>query len=388
MHICLLTWAKYPVMDLDTREISRVLAEKGFNVEVIMRSNRIKYYHGSSEKQSIHYLPSITKNELIDAIFFNVYAFFLILKINRRLSIDVIQNMNFGAWLSSILSRIFLGIPLLYNIRAPNVEFYFPLWMPFNLLLIKMSEKIFCISSAYRIFLNIQYGIPLSKIEAIPMGADASLFSPQLNGYDVRRKYDISFDDKVLIYVGTLSKERRLEILLRAVKTVRNELPAVRFLIVGDGDGKASLLSISEELGLKNTVIFTGYIDSKLVPFYIAAADVAISAIPNTLYYSLSSPTKIFEYMAMGKPVIASNIFPHAQIINNGVNGLLVKWDEPEEYTQAIIGLLGNNPKAKEIGSNAMKDALTKYDWKIILLPMTNYLINLENKTRLNRKHR
>ncbi len=355
MHLCLLTWAKYPLIDPDTREIGRVLAGNDEKVEVIMRSNIPKYFSiKDSDNVVLHYVPSV-KNELLDAILFNFYASLLMVKIHKRFSIDVVQCTNFVAWASGIFSKIFLRIPLLYNIRAPNIEFYRPFWMPLNLFLINRSEKIFSISSAYKKFLNIQYGVPLEKIEVIPMGADTTLFSPQVNGLNIRHKYHIPIEAKVLVYVGTLSKERRIEILLTALKYVKNEIPDILFLIVGDGDGKVNLLRMSEELGLQSSVIFTGYVDSKIVPFYIAAANVAVSPIPDTLYYSLSSPTKTFEYMSMGKAVIASDILPHLQIIRNGVNGLLVKWNDPHEYAQAIISLFKNESKANEIGINAKK---------------------------------
>lgn len=382
MHVCLITWARYPLIDPDTREIARVLAENGYTVELLMRSNAPKYYYEKKQENLVlHRVHSVKNNDLIDAFLFNFRAFILIMKINKHFSLNAIQCTNFGAALSSIFSKFVLKVPLLYNIRAPNIEFYHPFWMPLHLLLIKNSNKIFSISSAYKKFLNIHYKVPLEKIDVITMGADTSLFSPQTNRGYVRKKHHIVPCGKVLIYVGTLAKERKLEIVLTAFEKVKEEIPNVTLILVGDGDGKDDLLRKSRELGLADSVIFTGYVDSRLVPFYVADADVAVSPIPNTLYYLLSSPTKTFEYMAMGKPVVASNILPHNQIINSGVNGILVKYDDPHQYAQAIIDLLTNDRKAEEIGIQARKDALTKYDWRVVLLPMTSYLATLKNKT-------
>ncbi len=383
MHICLLSWAKHPSIDTDTREIGRVLVNDGQKVDIIMRNDQLNTITIEEKNLRIHYLPSVN-NEFIDVILFNFCAFILLARINKRLSIEIVQCMNFATWLASLLSKIFLRTHLLYNIRAPNIEFYRPFWLPLNIFLIKNSEKIFSISSAYKKFLNGNYGIPLEKIIVIPMGADTTLFSPKVSGVSVRRKYNITLDAKVLVYVGTLSKERRLEIIITAMKYVKNEINGVRILIVGDGDGKVNLLRMSEELGLQDSVIFTGYINNKLVPLYIASANIAVSPIPDNLYYSLSSPTKTFEYMAMGKPVIASNILPHLQIIRNDVNGIIVRWDDPSEYSQAIVTLLKNQSKANEIGNNARNYALMNYDWRVVLLPMTNYLSDLETKKRFN----
>jgi glycosyltransferase involved in cell wall biosynthesis len=384
MHVCLLTWGKYPHLDTAVREIGRNLAKDAHVVELVARSNTLKYRHKKVGNCFFHWVPSFEGNELMDAILVNMYIFFLLVKINKRFSLDAIQCTSFGAMPSSFLSKIILRIPLIYNIRAPDIDFCHPFWMPFHLLLIKkISDKVFGISSAYKNFLNIHYKVPSQKIEVISCGADPSLFSPQIRGVHIRKKYNIKRDDKVLVYVGTLAKARRLEILLTAFKKVKEEMSNVKLFLVGDGDGKEDLLSMSRELKLLDSVIFTGYVTSESVPSYIAASDIAVSHVPDTPYYSLSSPTKTFEYMAMGKPIVASKILPHTQIISNEVNGILVDYDDPHQYAQTIIHLLTNERKAREIGVQARKDVLIKYNWETVLLPMKNYLITLKNnKTR------
>ena len=200
----------------------------------------------------------------------------------------------------------------------------------------------------------VKKGIERSKMMSYPNGIDPNRFS-DANGEETRRKYDLN-DSKVVIYVGTLDKMRYLDVLIRAFSKVREKKENVKLLMVGNGRDKTNLEKLAEDLGIKEDVIFTGQVHAHEVPNFIAVGDVGVSAVPPSDFYKLSSPIKMFEYMAMGKPVVANEEIPEQRaVIEESEGGILVKFEE-ESLAEGIMELLDNPEKAKEMSRKG-------YEW-------------------------
>ena len=120
--------------------------------------------------------------------------------------------------------------------------------------------------------------------------------------------------------------------------------------MVGDGNDKSNLERLVKDLGIKDDVVFTGQVYFHEVPNFIAAADIWVSPIPPLDFFKLSSPIKMFEYMAMGKPVVANEEIPEQkEVIQESGGGDLVKF-ENNAFTEGIIKLLDNPGMAEEMG--------------------------------------
>lgn len=193
-------------------------------------------------------------------------------------------------------------------------------------------------------------GIPKAKILPVPEGIDVKALRNE-DGQGISKKYNLN-NLEVIIYIGTLGKGRRLELLIRAFSEVKKKRDDVKLLIVGEGDGKEDLKKIGLELGIDCDVIYTGQVPQDEVPSFIAASDIGISPVPPFSFYKMSSPIKMFEYMAMAKPVIANEEIPeHKDVIEQSGGGILVGFT-PEAFADAIIELLDNPERAEEIGKN------------------------------------
>lgn len=193
-------------------------------------------------------------------------------------------------------------------------------------------------------------GFPITKIMPVPEGINPEVFQNH-NGKDVTEKYNLE-DSNVIIYIGTLGKGRRMELLIRAFSEVRKHRDQVKLLIVGEGDGKEDLERSCYELGVDEDVIFTGQVPMSKVPSYIAASDIGVSPVPPFSFYKMSSPIKMFEYMAMGKPVVANEEIPeHKEVLEESRGGILVP-NTPEGFSDAIIQLLDDREKALQMGRN------------------------------------
>ena len=192
-------------------------------------------------------------------------------------------------------------------------------------------------------------GIEKSKMMNLPQGGNLNRFLTA-NGNEIRKKYRLE-DSKVVIYVGTMSKLRHLDVLVYALSEINERRQAVKLLMVGDGDDKAHLEELANELGIENNVIFTGVVYDYEVPNFIAAADIGLSPVPPLDIYKVSCPIKMIEYMVMGKPVVANEEIPEQKVaIQENGGGILVKF-EAESFANGIIKLIDDLELAKEMGA-------------------------------------
>ena len=193
-----------------------------------------------------------------------------------------------------------------------------------------------------------QKGIKRAKMMPFLNGIDITRFE-NANGEGVRERYGLG-DSNVVIYLGTMDKLRQLDVLIRAFSKVKENEEDVKLLMVGDGTDRSNLERLAGELGIADTIMFTGQVYSHEIPNFIVAADIGVSAVPPLDFYKLSSPIKMFEYMAMGKPVVANEEIPEQkEIIKESGGGILVKF-EAESFAEGIIKLLDNPEMAKEMG--------------------------------------
>lgn len=191
-------------------------------------------------------------------------------------------------------------------------------------------------------------GIERSKMMPLPEGIDLDRFS-DADGEAIRRRYNLN-DSKVIIYVGTIDAMRKLDVLIYAFSKVKKSRENVKLLMVGEGNDKSNLEELASELGIPDNVVFTGQVYSHEIPNFIAATDIGVSPVPPLDFYKLSSPIKMFEYMAMAKPVVANEeILEQEEVIRESEGGILVKF-ESESFTNGIMELLNNPERAKEMG--------------------------------------
>lgn len=207
---------------------------------------------------------------------------------------------------------------------------------------LQRAELVFPISDQMRETLT-HYGIPRKRMVTLPEGVDTSIIPAEYDdtAKEIRNKLGLE-GKKVLIYVGTLNRFRQLDLLLRALKQARELVPDVHLLVVGGGkvaNDLSWLKKTADELGVKNSVDFTGRVPRSEVPGYIRTADIGLSPFPPNRVLINNSPIKILEYLALEIPCVASNIPSQRQVIEESQGGLCVSHTE-EEFAKAITKLL------------------------------------------------
>jgi len=191
-------------------------------------------------------------------------------------------------------------------------------------------------------------GIMKEKMLPYPNGVDLERFS-SAEGERIRAEHSLR-GPGVFVYVGTMDRERDLTILIRSFALLKKRMATVTLLMVGDGTDRARLEECARGLGVDGAIIFTGRVRPEEIPTYIDAADVGVSVIPPLDVYKLSSPIKMLEYMAMGKPVVANDEIPEQkEAVEASRGGVLVKYD-PESIAAGMLALCDNTLRAGDMG--------------------------------------
>lgn len=188
------------------------------------------------------------------------------------------------------------------------------------------------------------YRIPSNSMVVLPEGVDASI-DPKLcedKAQSIRKELGLQ-NKKIMIYVGTMSRFRHLDFLLKAFKLVLSRYPDAHLLMVGGGrtsEDTEWLKREAERLGIKKEVTMTGWVPRRMVPAYICGSQLGVSPVPVNRVYVNSSPIKLLEYLALGIPAVASDIPEQRKVILESGGGMCTPWNV-NEFANAIISILG-----------------------------------------------
>jgi len=173
-------------------------------------------------------------------------------------------------------------------------------------------------------------GLDPTNVRVLPNGIPSL---PQPRGHDLRNEFGLAPDQPIVGTVSIFRPQKALDILIRAVSLVAREFPTLKVLIVGGGPEKAALRELVDELGLNGVVTFTGFRSD--VADFLAIFDVAVLSSDYE-----GTPLSVIEYMAAGKPVVATRVGGVPDLVEHGVHGLLVRPQDPEGLARAIVRLL------------------------------------------------
>jgi phosphatidylinositol alpha-mannosyltransferase len=211
----------------------------------------------------------------------------------------------------------------------------------------------------------------LGDYTIIPNGIDLEHFSPNISPIDEFA------DGKVnILFAGRLEKRKGLNYLLEAYKQVKREIANSRLIVVGPGTRlRRKYEKQVMRSGLKDDVIFVGHVAYHELPRYYKTADIV--CVPATGRESFG--IVLLEAMAIGKPIVASNIEGYASVMTDGAEGLLVPPKNMGELAQAIISLIGDESLRQQMGDRGRLKA-SEYDWKNITQRVLNYYLKVLNK--------
>ncbi len=202
---------------------------------------------------------------------------------------------------------------------------------------------------------------------------DESLFNP--SRVHALSKKDLGLDNRfVFFYHGSLSMQRGLKELLYAMERLKETHPEATLVLLGAGIDEARLRLLAKDLGLSDAVYFLKPVDNSMVPAYIAMADVGIIPLPDERCWQVSSPLKLFEYLAMEKPVVVSDIIAHRAIIGDAPYAIYVKAVTPENLLIALKASIDGICLLKHSAINARELVLQNHTWMSRAKILSDYL--------------
>jgi len=206
----------------------------------------------------------------------------------------------------------------------------------------------------------ISYGLDPNKIAMAPVGADLNLFHPDISPIRIREKYNLQ--GPIISYLGQLHGGQYAEQFIRAAKIITNQLKGITFFIIGGGYRLDELKTLARDMDLDKQIIFTGAISHQETPLYLAATDIAVACFENNQITQCKSPLKIAEYLASGKPIVASDVGEVKRML--GGAGILTLPGDSEALAQGIKKLLDDEPLRKRLAIKARQRAEDLYNWQ------------------------
>lgn len=366
MKILLATDTYYPDVNgaaYFTYRLATLLAKRGHNVSVMCPSRSFRNTVSNDKDVTVYGIRSIPvpiyRNFRISPLFISGAVAGAV----REISPDIIHIQNhflIGKEVVSAANK--LGIPVIgtNHFMPENLVHY--LHLP--LIAARWAQKL-AWKQFVRVFEHLDFVTTPTKTAAtllvkaglhkdvvpVSCGIDLERFKPSNDGLYLKRKFAIPTDKPVLLYVGRLDKEKRIDIILRALPDI-SRVTSVHLVIAGLGKEKQNLEELTEKLGVQKAVTFTGFVpDADLQNIY-RIADLFVTAGIAELQSIVT-----MEAMASGLPVVAVNAMALPELVHDGENGYLFSDGDSRMLAKRIIAILANQ---------AMRDEMSRKSLEII----------------------
>lgn len=203
-------------------------------------------------------------------------------------------------------------------------------------------------------------GIDPNRITIMPMAVDIKRFRPDIEPVDLRKRYGL--DGKTIVgYVGTLTAWHGIDLLFEVAERLKALEEPICLVVVGGEQKKvAQQTALVRSRRLSQYLIFTGSVPYTEVPRYISAMDITI--IPGSTEWA--SPTKLFEYQAMGKPAVAPCLVPVTEALTDGREGYTFPPNDVDALTKCILRLHRDPAERAVMGQRARQRAVERYAWE------------------------
>ncbi len=333
------------------------------------------------------FIPAYKNEEKLD-----IYDFYKIEKnfsLKKRWS-PKISNRHRVKYFIFLLRSLFFKIPKDNYIftRHPEMAFLLSLFgykIIFELhnwyeqriwLKIFFIKKVFLLISTTNSIKDelIKAGFNEKKVLVAPHGVDVSSYDVKISRDEARRKCDIPLDKKIIIYTGTLSKQKGVYDLVESAKYLSDDY---RIVIVG---GLQVEINKIKKISCKyNNVDIVGYKSHDKIPYYLKSADVLVIANrkDDVTENKYTAPLKLFEYLASGVPILASNVESIHEFLNNK-NANFFKPGDAKDLAKKIKGIIENKEKQKEKINNALNMA-KGMTWEKRAEKIIKYIIQYES---------
>jgi len=288
---------------------------------------------------------------------FDPVCIYRLCSIMKKENIDIVHTHCHKPNTTGRIAAKLAGVPVIIA-NEHNVDSWKSNWqLILDRWLAAYSDKIIAVSEAVKSFYVKNANISTDKFEVIYNGVDLDFWQNNVPAKEIifKKKTELGLlqDDKVIVAIGRLHPQKGHEHLLRAAKKIIPKMQNLKFLIIGDGPMRLSLESLSERLGIKENIVFTGNREDIKDMLYLSDLSV-ISSIREGF------SNVVLESMACGKPLVATDVGGNNEIIIDGENGFIVPSKDEDALADKMLILAGNEELTKKMGLTA-KQTVEKF---------------------------
>ena len=339
-------------------------------VPIALRDDDLRYLETLKEMEQFLGRPTRVRPEMRNIIY-NLRLYQSALEYLRRHKVDLVYERYTLFSYTGIRLANELAVPHILEVNAPlayeqekmrGLEMK-TLAREMERHIFQRTDRVLAVSRNLQEFVA-SCGVPDERITILPNGVDPQRFSPERaeQGKEVRARLQLE-GKRVIGFVGSLKPWHGTETLLHAFRLVHSNQPRAQLLIVGDGPARQELEKLAAGGDLNEAVTFSGSVPYDEIPDYIAAMDITVAPyIPNDQFYY--SPIKIFEYMAMAKPVVAGRIGQVEEVIRHSETGWLFEPGNISQLAAALNKLLEDTALRRRLGEQAREWVVRERTWE------------------------
>lgn len=295
----------------------------------------------------------------------------------KKLDIDIILG---GSSSSRSLTLTYL-LSILFDKIVASIAYGddFLIRKPFSVkpIFINRVKKVLIISNYSNRLMRKIYSLKKDKVVTVNIGLDLNEYNVSLSKEELRRSFNISNDQFVLLSVGRHVSRKKFDLVIKAVKRIKdlNPIIDIKYFLIGDGPLTSNLKKLSEDLNLNNQVEFLGRVDKVKRNQFYKLSDVFL--MPSiTEENSLEGFGIVFlEANYHYVPVIGTFSGGIVEAIVNGKTGLLVKPNNIDDLIEKIMFLYENKEARQKMGEEGYKRVIKEYNWDKIV---EDYINNLK----------
>lgn len=224
----------------------------------------------------------------------------------------------------------------------------------------KKCDVLICVSKALKEIVIRDAGVQSEKVLVVPNGVDTEFFNP--DNHSPKRL----FEGFTLGFVGNLAVWQGLDLLIKAVSTLQeNEGVQINVVIVGDGLMRKQWEALAHNLGMSSQVCFVGPVAQTAIPSLIGGFDVGYSGhLVSQGCGIYRSPLKLYEYMAMSKPVVTSAVEDVRSLVREGETGFSFEPGDPQGLKRALVRAYTAQERLSEMGRMARAEVVANHSWR------------------------
>lgn len=246
-----------------------------------------------------------------------------------------------------------------YNRGLGRVIKFFSNWEKYEQKYLNKADLVITVEEPLREIYISRIGIPPQKVVTVPNTPDVSVFTHIKKDIGINKKFKGKY---ILFYGGGIDTLRGLDLVLEAVRILKNSIPEILFLVAGKEQKGYSIQTLAREKGISENFHFAGWLSKEDLAAYMSISHIGVFTPQlNREEIHRTIPTKIYQYCALGKPVITTKARMMGEFIRNNKVGITI--EDPQDFAHAVIHLCKDKAEYDEMSKNG-RDISKKYVWK------------------------